>query len=202
MPSSSQIPGMTPGVAAGIQLLEQLAKIKPRTPEEAAQLEQARTQAMNQVQGMSEGFDQDRGPTTPGDWREPDPISAPWRGEYDMPGNFERRQTMANSLAADEALRQGLSYQYKAPKEGELTRMDIQWEGGLAGAAYYANAIDKPKGKQVYYSGPELSQGMMRSPWNYRNWDPSGKQPLVLTEGQDRTNQMLTEAYLRRRGGQ
>lgn len=36
----------------------------------------------------------------------PDPVRAPWRGEYDMPGNFERSQHMANSMANDAMLRE------------------------------------------------------------------------------------------------
>lgn len=36
----------------------------------------------------------------------PKPTKAPWRGEYDMPGNFERQQHMANSMANDAMLRE------------------------------------------------------------------------------------------------
>lgn len=63
-------------------------------------------------QSANEGFT--------GDWTNPDPTPAPWRGEYDMPGNFERQQSMANSMAEDAMLREALGSERKRTKEDDV----------------------------------------------------------------------------------
>ena len=47
----------------------------------------------------------------------PDPVRAPWRGEHDMPGNFERGQHMANSMANDAMLRELMGSSRKRTEE-------------------------------------------------------------------------------------
>lgn len=59
----------------------------------------------------------------------PDPVRAPWRGEYDMPGNFERSQHMADSMANDAMLRELLGSR-RARTEAD----DV--EGTFAAARY------------------------------------------------------------------
>jgi len=59
----------------------------------------------------------------------PEPTRAPWRGEYDMPGNFERGQHMANSMANDAMLRELLGYSRKRTEADDV-------EGTFALARY------------------------------------------------------------------
>ena len=74
----------------------------------------------------------------------PDPVRAPWRGEYDRSGNFERRQTMANSMANDVALGRELSYSRKR-EEGEP-------EGSMVLANYPGAAMDIARVEQGFGS--------------------------------------------------
>jgi hypothetical protein len=71
--------------------------------------------------GISEGFT--------GRFDNPDPVRAPWRGEYDMPGNFERYQSMANSMAEDAALREAMGSSRRRTEEDDV-------EGRFALARY------------------------------------------------------------------
>jgi len=50
----------------------------------------------------------------------PDPVRAPWRGEYDMPGNFERQQHTADSMANDAMLREVLGSERRRTEEDYL----------------------------------------------------------------------------------
>ena len=59
---------------------------------------------------------------------------APWRGEHDMPGNFERRQKMANSMAEDAAMRESMRYSRK--------RGEDEPEGSYALSNYPGAALD------------------------------------------------------------
>ena len=64
----------------------------------------------------------------------PDAIRAPWAGEYDMPGNWERGQKMADSLANDAMLGRLLGYKRK--------RREDEPEGSMALANYPGAEMD------------------------------------------------------------
>jgi hypothetical protein len=92
----------------------------------------------------------------------PDPVRAPWRGERDLPGNFERSQHMADSMANDAMLREVLGY-----KRGRTEDDDVEGTFALArypgieSAIWGAEAGLAPRG----YSGGGLSpeqQGAQR----------------------------------------
>ena len=55
-----------------------------------------------------------------GDWTGADPVRAPYRGEHDMPGNWERGQSMANSMAEDAMLREALGSKRKRTEDDYL----------------------------------------------------------------------------------
>ncbi|HET6454987.1 MAG TPA: hypothetical protein VFI02_11335 [Armatimonadota bacterium] len=104
------MPGIPSAVTDIFAQIEALSKVKPKTEAEAAGLEQAKQQLMNEAQRVSEGMDQmdpgSREPQNDGFTGRIDGkvFDAPWRGEFDMPGNFERRQRMSNSMANDAML--------------------------------------------------------------------------------------------------
>lgn len=59
---------------------------------------------------------------------------APWRGEHEMTGAFERRQGMANSMAEDAAMRESMRYSRK--------RREDEPEGSFALAKYPGVEMD------------------------------------------------------------
>jgi hypothetical protein len=87
-----------------IQKLEAAGKLPPGSYDSAVSDMRYSSEYSGEAMGQSanDGFT--------GAIGNPDPIRAPWRGEYDMPGNFERRQHMANSMANDAMLRELMSY--------------------------------------------------------------------------------------------
>jgi len=99
------MPGIPSAVTDIFAQLEALNSIKPKTEEEAYGLAQAKQELMNQAQQTSEGMGQMDPHELRGDGFtgriDGKVFDAPWRGEFDMPGNFEREQRMANSLAED-----------------------------------------------------------------------------------------------------
>lgn len=74
----------------------------------------------------------------------PDPVRAPYRGEHDRSGNFERRQTMADSMANDAMLGRLLGYKRKR-EEGEP-------EGSMVLANYPGAEMDIARVEQGYGS--------------------------------------------------
>lgn len=89
----------------------------------------------------------------------PDPVRAPWRGENDMSGNFERRQGMADSMANDAMLGRLLGYKRKRGEdepEGSMvlanypgSEMDItRAEKGFGSWGHAANFMD-PQERQA-----------------------------------------------------
>lgn len=115
------VPSAVTDIFAQIQSLsaqrEKLMSARPRDAEEAAEiqaqlqgLESAQNRLMNEAQSNSEGM----GQMDPGT-REPQNdgftgridgqvMEAPWESSNLLPGNFERRQRMSNSLANDAML--------------------------------------------------------------------------------------------------
>lgn len=76
--------------------------------------------ALQQLESQSEyggGIGRSANEGFTGRWDNPDPIRAPWAGEHDMPGNWERGQSMANSLAEDAMLRETGRSSRKRTKE-------------------------------------------------------------------------------------
>jgi hypothetical protein len=149
-----------------------------------------------------------------GDWTDPEPMRAPWRGEFDMPGNFERNQSMANSLAEDEALRTGLSHSFRydptKPYGVEV------FKGSPAQSAMFSDDQKASMKEKLFFSGPpEWSQspgswGAGGSGWGLR--DPSGGQPIsqneidtimrsVLGNSGDRYNSKMADMYARAHKG-
>lgn len=96
-------------------------------------------------------------------------IRAPWRGEGDMPGNFERGQRMGNSLANDALLRQGLAHKYEYDPEYGV---DVTYQPGVPlggpGGAKHNEAFTN----SVHLSGPPDPAKMIQSPQSPGNWDP------------------------------
>ncbi len=83
----------------------------------------------------------------------PDAVRAPWRGEYDMPGNWERGQKMSDSMANDAMLGKLLGYKRKRGEgepEGSMVlanypgaEMDIaRTEKGFGSWGHAANFMD------------------------------------------------------------
>ena len=104
-------------------------------------------------------------------------MRAPWRGEHEMPGNFERQQSMGNSLAEDALIRQGLGGQY-AYEPGQPVVAGVN----NVNMAMVANAPDfaKSRSDEIYYSGPpDMNQQNMFRPLDQ---DPSGKRPFTKKE--------------------
>lgn len=97
-------------------------------------------------------------------------IRAPWRGEFDMPGNFERGQRMGNSLANDVMLDNELSYKFQYdPRKG----IDAYYQpfvplGGVAGK-FHNDAFTQP----IHYTGPIDTGKQILHPNSPRNWDPT-----------------------------
>jgi hypothetical protein len=73
---------------------------------------------------------------------------APWRGEYDMPGNFDRRQKMANSMAEDAAMRESMRY---SRRRGE----------------------DEPEGSFALSKYPGSEMDIMRVEKGFGSWGPA-----------------------------
>ena len=147
------MPGIPQRVMDIIGQLDSLSKVKPKNEEEAIGLQQARQQLMNEMKSASEGMGQMDPGALEGDGFtgriDGQVIDAPWRGEYDMPGNFERRQKMANSLAEDAFLGAGLGSEYKfdptQPMEGKIIS---------SSPAMAANMPEFMNNKTAYFMGP------------------------------------------------
>jgi hypothetical protein len=149
------MPGIPSAVTDIFAQIEALSKVKPKTEAEAAGLEQAKQQLMNEAQRVSEGMDQmdpgSREPQNDGFTGRIDGkvFDAPWRGEFDMPGNFERRQRMSNSLAEDAFLGAGLGSSYEfdpnTPMEGKIIS---------SSPAMAANAPELMNSKEALFMGP------------------------------------------------
>jgi hypothetical protein len=78
---------------------------------------------------------------------------APWRGEYDMPGNFERGQRMANSMAEDAALRESMKY---ARRRGDDEPTGTYALSRYPGAEQNIWRVEHGFGGQGYGARPEL----------------------------------------------
>lgn len=137
------IPSAVTDIFSQIQSLSdqerQLMDKQPRDAEEAARIQaqlqgiqQAKAQLMNEAESNSEGM----GQMDPGT-REPQNdgftgridgqvMEAPWEGSNLLPGNFERRQRMANSMANDAMLgaKMGGKYEFdpSQPMEGKIIK--------------------------------------------------------------------------------
>jgi hypothetical protein len=163
-----------------ISQLESLANIKPKTEAEAIGLAQARQELMNRMKRASEGSlrmpgEELEGPGFEGNIAG-EVVRAPWSGEYDMPGNFERRQRMANSLAEDAALNAGRSHSY-GWEQGQPVVADWRKTGEAMAANSPGFARDQTE--QIYYSGPPDTGRMMQNLYDPLKWDPSGKRPFT-----------------------
>ena len=126
-------------------------------------------------------------------------VRAPWRGQFDMPGNFERKQNMANSMGQDALLREGLSYQY-GHKEGDPIAVDYSQHSipYLANARSYTTAQDDDT---AYLSGPADQDRLLANPSNPERWDPSGKRAFTKKEvkqGMEMMRGPMREMYIRR----
>jgi hypothetical protein len=96
-------------------------------------------------------------------------IRAPWRGEYDMPGNFERGQRMGNSLANDALLREGLSYEYGYdPGRG----VDVTYQPGVPLGGPGGARHNEQFTRGVTLSGPPDTAKQISQPHSPGNWDP------------------------------
>ena len=173
------MPGLRERTKRKLAHLEWLDQQKPTTREEQLAWQQARQEAMNDLQRESE-----YGMRMPGDRPENDTLQgnidgdvmrAPWRGEFDMPGNFERRQSMANSLAEDAALNAGGSHSY-GWERGTPVVMDFANHG----LAYMANARDYTLNQdRAFLSGPPSVDRMLANPGDPATFDPSGKRAFT-----------------------
>ena len=160
------VPSAVTDIFAQIQSLsdaeQKLMGKEPRTAEEAARIQvqlqgiqQAKSQLMNEAQSNSEGM----GQMDPGT-REPQNdgftgridgqvMEAPWESSNLLPGNFERRQRMSNSLAEDAFLGAGLGSSYEfdpnTPMEGKIIS---------SSPAMAANAPELMNSKEALFMGP------------------------------------------------
>ena len=94
---------------------EKLVKSGMDAAQASSQLKTAERELLGQMRSLSE-FSIQRDPFAEGFTGyigNPKAEKAPWQGEYDMPGNYGRRQNMANSMANDAMLRNELSYTRK-----------------------------------------------------------------------------------------
>lgn len=147
------MPGIPQRVTDIFAQIDSLSKIKPKTEEEAYGLAQAKQELMNEAQRASEGMDQMDTRALEGDEFtgriDRQVFDAPWRGEFDMPGNFERRQRMANSLAEDTYANAGRGYEFKMDPsqliEGKIIR---------SSPAMAANAPELMNNEAAIFSGP------------------------------------------------
>ena len=113
--------GFTPEMENMMLMLDELMKPAMQNKLRAAGIdpEQAREEFLSEMKSMSE-YNTSRSPFAEGFTGRignPDPVRAPWRGEYDMSGNFERRQDMADSMANDARLGMELGYSRKRGKD-------------------------------------------------------------------------------------
>jgi hypothetical protein len=87
----------------------------------------------------------------------PDPIPAPWRGEFDMPGNFERKQHMADSMANDAMLRElGRSRRQRTEEDGPEGAYALAPYPGLEFALMGAEAGLAPVGSMPAMGGSPM----------------------------------------------
>jgi len=94
-------------------IMEMLESLPPEMRQQGIQSLQSQSEYSmpGERTGVSSGYT--------GRFDNPDPIRAPWAGEHDMPGNFKRGQSMANSMAEDAAIREALGGGRRKREEGE-----------------------------------------------------------------------------------
>lgn len=112
---------MSPQDVQGImEMLDavQKAEAAGKLPPGSAQAARDQMESEFEYSGRSVGRSANQGFT--GAIGNPDPVRAPWRGEYDMPGNFERQQHMANSMANDAMLRELLGSERRRTEEDDV----------------------------------------------------------------------------------
>lgn len=99
-------------------------------------------------------------------------IDAPWRGTYDMPGNFERGQRMANSMANDALLDSGLSYEYEYQPGDKVEAMYHPFSHAPGNPAMQQRWMED-FGKPMQFSGPPDTGKMALHSASPGNWDPT-----------------------------
>jgi hypothetical protein len=100
-------------------------------------------------------------------------IRAPWRGEHDMPGNFERGQRTGNSLVNDALLREGLSHEYEYDPEYGVDAV-YQVFGPINGAPM----LNDTRQRKIHWSGPPDPGKMWQHPFTPALWDPNYDGPV------------------------
>lgn len=166
------MPGI-PGVVQNMMAyLEALNRVQPKSEAEAQGVEMAKQDLLSQMESRMEYGLREPGEPLPeqgfsGQIGNPAPIPAPYHGEYDMPGNFEREQRMSNSLANDAALRTALSTKYKYdPEVGvPVSFAKMNW-------AHLVNSGLNPGWDTVYLEGPPDWRNQIRYPNDPRKWGP------------------------------
>lgn len=141
-----------------LQKMEAQGKTPPGSTEAALQGLRNRFE----FSGKSVGDSANEGFT--GRWTGEEPVRAPWRGEYDMPGNFERSQNMADSLAEDAMLRESMKYSYRLPKGDETPpgTYALARYPGIEHDIWAQEAGFAPKGMQnPMYRSPQQQQAEM-----------------------------------------
>lgn len=147
-----------------LSLLDALANLRNsgRHEEAAWLMDQARRESElgGRVDRFSDGFSG----TVDGEV-----IDAPWRGQYDMPGNFERGQRTANSMANDALLDAGLSYEYEYDPEAGVP---VVYQPGVPLGGPGGARHNEQFTRGVMLSGPPDTGKMINSPQSPGNWDP------------------------------
>lgn len=134
--------------------------------------------AMYQWQQESEGFNRRRGVEGSGfsGSATGEVTGAPWRGEFDMPGNFERKQKIANAMAEDAMSAAGRSYQY-GWKPGQM--VEASWMKTSPAMAANAPSYARDQTEKIFYTGPPDSAAQREHMFDPMRWDPSGKRPMT-----------------------
>lgn len=161
--------------------LESLSKVKPKSEAEAQGLQMAQERILSTMRSKTEyGLREPGDPLTGGEFSgqigNPPPIRAPYRSENEMPGNFERTQTMGNSLANDAALRNALSHEYTYdPEVGDPV------DYYAASQAHVAIDPESAGGKRTaVLEGPLDWRKQLKYRHDPRKWGPTDE--TVLTE--------------------
>lgn len=108
---------------------------------------------------------------------------APWRGEHEMTGAFERRQGMANSMAEDAAMRESMRYSRR--------RREDEPEGSFALSRYPGAEMDITRTEKGFGSwGPAATfmdpQERMALQEKAERWAKHSRERLGMnTEGAD-----------------
>lgn len=147
-----------------LELYDAIAQLQRAGREEDAQRLIAEAKWQSELSGRGDHFSDGFSGSLDGEV-----LDAPWRGPYDMPGNFERGQRTANSMANDAALGAGLSYEYEYdPEKGvEVVYQPGVPLGGPGGARHNAAFT-----RSVTLSGPPDTAKMVLHPQSPGNWDP------------------------------